>query len=431
MRRILPVIEYIVPAPSVTFATPSEHFSPAHTTAAVTTGVSLDTASVVSPRCATTAVQDSPIGRVCCACVHSSPSELFVAEETTQNSVEIPTEASHIVDQSVDVLLVAAPAPANDVPVPATAFQVGEFGYDVFHGRHCETIRIGDGMYRYQIRVLFSDEDPSDWTAGESGITILWTVYEMATAGPERYKKYRALPRCCTASFVTARVTVHFGTCNREGLDEDHHWAWVLFHCHRREGDCSQRQREARELRHCFTPSLGILRYPIEHLMKDLTERVCYAAENKFERFRGFSELISRFEFEFRCCGNCFLEGFEFLVCSKFNHTQCGRTCACAVVCLCPHNSISNVVVSETTSNNIDTNSYRYRDMWTYTNMYLYMYMHMFFCTSMCIYSVILKVFWVRQRVCLDLKDGWTLLESCTRWWRLVAILSHAWTKGR
>ena len=29
-----------------------------------------------------------------------------------------------------------------------------------------------------------------------------------------------------------------------------------------------------------------------------------------------------------------------------FNHTQCGRTCACAVACLCPHNSISNVVVS-------------------------------------------------------------------------------------
>ena len=57
-------------------------------------------------------------------------------------------------------------------------------------------------------------------------------------------------------------------------------------------------------------------------------------------------ELIGRFEFEFCRCGNYFFEGFEFLVFSKFNHTQCGRTCACAVACLCPLNSISNVVAS-------------------------------------------------------------------------------------
>ena len=66
--------------------------------------------------------------------------------------------------------------------------------------------------------------------------------------------------------------------------------------------------------------------------------------------FCGFLELISRFEFEFdfRRCG-IFFEGFEFLVCSKFNHTPCGRTCACAVACLLhPHNSISNVVASVT-----------------------------------------------------------------------------------
>ena len=33
-------------------------------------------------------------------------------------------------------------------------------------------------------------------------------------------------------------------------------------------------------------------------------------------------------------------------MCSKFNHKQCCRTCACAVACLCPHNSISIVVAS-------------------------------------------------------------------------------------
>ena len=58
-----------------------------------------------------------------------------------------------------------------------------------------------------------------------------------------------------------------------------------------------------------------------------------------------------------------FFERFEFLVCSKFNLTQCGLTCACAVACLRPHNSISNVVVSVTTCIFIYTNIFRFRDM--------------------------------------------------------------------
>ena len=48
----------------------------------------------------------------------------------------------------------------------------------------------------------------------------------------------------------------------------------------------------------------------------------------------GFLELICRFEFEVCRCGNFFFEGFEFLV----------RSCECAVACLYPRNSISNVV---------------------------------------------------------------------------------------
>ena len=77
------------------------------------------------------------------------------------------------------------------------------------------------------------------------------------------------------------------------------------------------------------------------------------AARNKFERFRGVLELNNRFEFEFCRCVNYFLKDSNFLVCSKFNHTQCGRTCACAVACLSPHNSISNVVVSLTIHDNV------------------------------------------------------------------------------
>ena len=56
----------------------------------------------------------------------------------------------------------------------------------------------------------------------------------------------------------------------------------------------------------------------------------------------GFWELISRFEFDFR-------RGNHFLKAKKFNHTPLGCSCACAVACLCPQNSISNVVVSVTT----------------------------------------------------------------------------------
>ena len=47
-----------------------------------------------------------------------------------------------------------------------------------------------------------------------------------------------------------------------------------------------------------------------------------HARRNKFERFRGLSELISRFEFVFFVAKNIFFERFEFLVCSKFNHTH-------------------------------------------------------------------------------------------------------------
>ena len=81
--------------------------------------------------------------------------------------------------------------------------------------------------------------------------------------------------------------------------------------------------------------------------------RALPCAGNQFERFRGFLELTSRFEFDFCRCGNYLFERFEFLVCSKFNHTQCGRTRACAVACLCPHNSITNFVVSLTTHDNM------------------------------------------------------------------------------
>ena len=53
-----------------------------------------------------------------------------------------------------------------------------------------------------------------------------------------------------------------------------------------------------------------------------------YSRQKKFERFRGFLELISRFEFEFRRC-ELFFERFEFLVRSGFNHTMWLCICLC------------------------------------------------------------------------------------------------------
>ena len=64
--------------------------------------------------------------------------------------------------------------------------------------------------------------------------------------------------------------------------------------------------------------------------------------ETNSNDFGGFG-INSRFEFDFRRCENDFFEGFEFLVCS----------CECPVACLCPRNSISNVVASMTIDDNI------------------------------------------------------------------------------
>ena len=72
---------------------------------------------------------------------------------------------------------------------------------------------------------------------------------------------------------------------------------------------------------------------------------VYHPRRDKFEQFREFLG-ISRFEFEFRGRGIFYIERFEFLVCSGFNHMRCDCTCACAVASLHLHNSISNVVVS-------------------------------------------------------------------------------------
>ena len=73
-----------------------------------------------------------------------------------------------------------------------------------------------------------------------------------------------------------------------------------------------------------------------------------HLAANKFERVRGFLELISRFEFEFCRRGNYIFWTIRIFGGFKVQSQQCSRTCACAAACLWPHNSVSNFVVSVT-----------------------------------------------------------------------------------
>ena len=57
-----------------------------------------------------------------------------------------------------------------------------------------------------------------------------------------------------------------------------------------------------------------------------------HARRNQFERFRGFLELISRFEFDFFVAKIIFFERFEFLVCS--GSITCDVTVHVPVLCL-------------------------------------------------------------------------------------------------
>ena len=77
-------------------------------------------------------------------------------------------------------------------------------------------------------------------------------------------------------------------------------------------------------------------------------------AQTNSKDFGWFGNLLEGSEFEFRRCGFFFFERFEFMVCTKPNDMQRDCTYACAVACLHPHNSVSNVVVSLTIHDNMN-----------------------------------------------------------------------------
>ena len=102
-----------------------------------------------------------------------------------------------------------------------------------------------------------------------------------------------------------------------------------------------------------FIGGCGVWLTTVPHGTRSFFFGMFFSQRKSKANFGWFRELISRFEFEFRRCEN-FFERFEFLMRSKFNHMQQDCTCACAVACLHPHNSISNVVVSLTIHDNLN-----------------------------------------------------------------------------
>ena len=97
-------------------------------------------------------------------------------------------------------------------------------------------------------------------------------------------------------------------------------------------------------------------------------------------------------------------------MCSKFNYTHhVGCKCAC-VARLCPHNSISNVVVSVTIYD--DKNIYIYIYIYILCIFYLYLYMYLcvylsvYLCMCVCVFCVV---------CCVLLR---AVVSCCVSWWR-------------
>ena len=106
----------------------------------------------------------------------------------------------------------------------------------------------------------------------------------------------------------------------------------------------------------------------------------CSSAENQFERFRWFLELISRFEFEFRRCGNYFFEQFEFFGVFKVqSHTMWPYMCLCCGL-FAPTQSHSNVVASVTIHDD--------KCIYIYLHIYIYVCVHVcvYICVYVCVY---------------------------------------------
>ena len=82
--------------------------------------------------------------------------------------------------------------------------------------------------------------------------------------------------------------------------------------------------------------------------------------ETNSNDFRGFWNQSPNSNSSFVAAEIIFLNDSNFFGVFKVqSHTQCGRTCACAVACLCPRNSISNVVVSLTIHDDMHTHIYK------------------------------------------------------------------------
>ena len=187
----------------------------------------------------------SSLGRVCCACVQPSLQEQIAAElervgacatahrwmncgtcqslrsrsrlwKVSRRSVRTDYRSrlwsrsrKTPNPQSVEEMVEVVQVPSSTGALSAThcgadcrcpCMCVGDTGFNIVNGRHCEVIRICLGYYAGQVRLLHADEDPDNFRSGS------WLPL-----GHFRPVGKRARLR---------------------GTDEDPHWAQVLLRCH-------------------------------------------------------------------------------------------------------------------------------------------------------------------------------------------------------
>ena len=136
-----------------------------------------------------------------------------------------------------------------------------------------------------------------------------------------------------------------------------------------------------------------------------------YSPGNRFERFRGLLELLSRFEFDFRRCG------FSFWAIRIFWFVQSSIT----------HNVAVHVHVLWPFA----PTQFHFECCGVFDDMYVYTYIYgnVYVCMY-CLCSVILKVVWVRTwKLVNPAWEGQALVEA--RGDTDVHIVRYGWRKGR
>ena len=162
-----PLMEFVAPAAPVVFDPPSQMLPLAHIMSAVTTGVSLDTASVVfePPRKKQYTGND----------FSQLAAELDASSRAMEQSVAdlkawVDLMSDHQEQLVASEQITHAPVPQIQDPVEHDEpLAIGDMVFDTTGGlsRECEVIRIGHSLYNGQKRVLYPWERRKSYSSGE------------------------------------------------------------------------------------------------------------------------------------------------------------------------------------------------------------------------------------------------------------------------